>query len=78
MLLWWKKKQTSPGKAGLEDEVRGKIVLFCVIWRVSNGKVLLTVPRISGETCVEFKVVCVFSAEMPVNQWLTGSSTKET
>lgn len=47
------------------------MVLYCVTWWVSDGKFLLPLPRNSGESCVGFKVACLFSDEVSVNQWLT-------
>lgn len=34
-------KQASPGKAGLQYEVRGKVVSSFAIWRFLNGKLLV-------------------------------------
>lgn len=70
-------EETSPGKADMEYEVRGKVVLSCVTWRILNGKLLLLLSRNSEESCVKFRLRRgwrggVFSIDVTVNQWLTG------
>lgn len=70
-------KKSQEGNPAGESQV-GKMALFCVIWRVAtNGKLLLPLPRNSGESCVGFKVARLVSAEVSVNQCLTGLSTRE-